>query len=78
MAEKRSFREKKQDVFDEICDLHNSVNSNPPLWLPLELKAAGNCEPYFYFALKILNKKLISDGRKHIFTSCQMYNSRAE
>ncbi len=40
-AEKTSFREKKQDVFDEICALHDAVNSNPPLWLPLELKSAG-------------------------------------
>ncbi len=41
LREKTSFREQKQDVFDEMSDLHNSINSNPPLWLPLQLKSAG-------------------------------------
>ena len=60
MAEKRSFREKKQDVFDEICDLHNSVNSNPPLWLPLELKAAGNCDRIPCIDIKILLRLILN------------------
>ena len=71
LAEKTSFREKKQDVFDEICELHNSVNSNPPLWLPLQLKAAGIApKPTLP---SIHNTQLKTTGTMH--TPNQLHNS---